>query len=266
MAALTFEPIGYLRSNLGSKVEAARQPSASGSESGVIELLPGRNFEHALEDLGDWEYIWVIYSFHLNRSWRPKVLPPRSESGRKGVFSTRSPHRPNPIGMSAVRLDRVDNLSVYVRDVDMVDGTPVLDIKPYVAYSDAYPAARAGWLADTSVVNDPVPPWTVRWLEPAVDQAVWVEERTGFALRERAEAVLSLGPAPHPYRRIKRLDEGFRLAVKEWRLRFTVEGRDVRVLSVDSGYRPAEIASGESIEPTRAHGEFLRRWPRLPSA
>jgi tRNA-Thr(GGU) m(6)t(6)A37 methyltransferase TsaA len=133
-----------VRTGLSSRVEAPRQPRAAGGAGGTIELYPGRNFEHALDDLQGWEYIWVIFWFHLNRSWRPKVLPPRSTSGRKGVFSTRSPHRPNPIGLSAVRLERVDGLTLHIRDVDMVDGTPVLDIKPYVPYADAHPGARSG--------------------------------------------------------------------------------------------------------------------------
>ena len=103
-------PSGILRSSLATKVEAARQPRAAVGTPARIELLPGRNFEHALEDLARWELIWVIFWFHLNPGWRPKVLPPRSTTGRKGVFATRSPHRPNPIGMSVVRLERVDGL------------------------------------------------------------------------------------------------------------------------------------------------------------
>ena len=101
---LTLEPIGFVRCALESKAEAARQPPAAAGAKGRIELLSGRNFEHALDDLVGWEFIWVIFWFHLNPAWRPKVLPPRSTSGRKGVFSTRSPHRPNALGLSAVRL------------------------------------------------------------------------------------------------------------------------------------------------------------------
>ena len=130
---LTLDPIGYLRSSLATKVEAARQPRAALGTPARIELLPGRNFEHALEDLERWELIWVIFWFHLNPGWRPKVLPPRSTTGRKGVFATRSPHRPNPLGMSVVRLERIEGLVLHIRDTDMLDGTPVLDLKPYVA-------------------------------------------------------------------------------------------------------------------------------------
>src|SRR3954462_7212164 len=101
---LVLEPIGFVRNTLATKVEAARQPQAAQGEPARIELLPGRNFEHALEDLARWKRIWVLFWFPPNAGWRPKVLPPRSVTGRKGVFSTRSPHRPNPSGMSAVRL------------------------------------------------------------------------------------------------------------------------------------------------------------------
>ena len=143
---LVLEPIGYVRTELATKVEAARQPRSGAGAVGRIELLPARNFEHALSNLAEWQFIWVLFWFDRNEGWRPKVLPPRSRSGRKGVFATRSPHRPNPLGLSAVRLERVDGLTLHVRDVDMLDGTPVLDIKPYVPYADAYPESKAGWL------------------------------------------------------------------------------------------------------------------------
>jgi tRNA-Thr(GGU) m(6)t(6)A37 methyltransferase TsaA len=256
---LCLEPIGYVRSALGSKVEAARQPGAARGTPGRIELLPGRHFEHALEDLAGWDLIWVLFWFHLNPSWRPKVLPPRSATGRKGVFSTRSPHRPNPLGLSAVRLERIEGLTLYLRDIDMVDGTPVLDLKPYVPYTDAHPGAGSGWLEAGAV--DPVPAFHVEFEPLASEQVDWVETRTGLALRKRIRATLALGPAPHPYRRIRREGNALRLAVKEWRVRFEVRGGHVRVLEVRSGFRPSQILAGAAEEPTRSHAEFIARWP-----
>jgi tRNA-Thr(GGU) m(6)t(6)A37 methyltransferase TsaA len=257
---LTLEPIGYVRTSLGSKVEAARQPRASGAAAGRIELEPGRNFEHALADLDAWDYIWVLFWFDRNAAWRPKVLPPRSRTGRKGVFATRSPHRPNPLGLSAVRLVRSEGLTLHVRDLDMLDGTPVLDLKPYVPYTDAIASAGNGWLegsADTAP-RDPIAAYAVKWSAVAAEQAQWVEQRTGFALRERATATLELGPEPHPYRRIRRESPGFTLAVKEWRLRFTVAGRAVSITHVVSGYRAAQLARAELA----VHREFRERWPK----
>jgi len=260
---LALEPIGYVRTALDAKVEAARQPRASGGAAGRIELVPGKNYEHALLDLDGWEYIWVLFWFDRNPSWRPKVLPPRSRSGRKGVFATRSPHRPNPIGLSAVRLERVDGLTLHVRDIDMLDGTPVLDIKPYVAYTDAIGDARSGWLDDTGragrarVSADPVDAFDVEWAPTAAEQAAWIEARTSLAIRERVTATLSLGPEPHPYRRIRRAGDGFTLAVKDWRVRFSVDGRRVRVHEIVSGYRDSPLAAARaSAADLSAHREF----------
>ena len=259
---LSLEPIGHVRSALHSKAEAARQPRAAEGTAGRIELLPGRDFEHALDDLAGWEYLWVVFWFHLNEGWRPKVLPPRSRSGRKGVFSTRSPHRPNPLGLSVVRLERLEGLVLHVRNVDMLDGTPVLDLKPYVAYTDAIPAARNGWLADPDAAADPVAPWDVRFDALAARQADWVQARTGLALAGRIAGTLALGPEPHPYRRIRREGERLLLAVKEWRVRALVTGRAIRVLDIASGYRKGELArAGAGLEPQQAHREFLLAFP-----
>jgi tRNA (adenine37-N6)-methyltransferase len=260
---LTLEPIGYVRAPLATKVEAARQPRARGGVQGRIELLPGKNFEHALRDLDGWEYLWIILWFDRNAGWRPKVLPPRSRSGRKGVFATRSPHRPNPLGLSAVRLERIDGLTLHVADLDILDGTPVLDIKPYVAYTDALPHARSGWLEDAARADlaaqratDPVDAYDVAFDALAAEQAGWVETRTQLALRERAAATLSLGPEPHPYRRITRGDDGtLVLAIKDWRVRFTVQGRAVRVHEVASGFRKSQL-DDRSKADIEAHREF----------
>jgi tRNA-Thr(GGU) m(6)t(6)A37 methyltransferase TsaA len=266
---LTLEPIGYVRGPLSSKAVAARQPAAAADTRSRIELLPGRSFEHALEDLAGWELIWVLFWFHHNPGWRPKVLPPRSSSGRKGVFATRSPHRPNPIGMSVVRLDGVDGLTLQVRGADMLDGTPVLDLKPYVAYTDAYPGAGNGWLAEEARAAgqaqpaDPVAAYVVHLAALAAEQAAWIEARTGLAIAARIRATLALGPMPHPYRRIRRMAGWLQLSVKEWRVRFTVAGREVSVAQIDSGFRPAQLAK-DADESLRPHQEFLAVWPRAP--
>lgn len=269
-APLVLRPIGVVRAPVDSKVDAPRQPRAPGTAAGRIELYPGHNFEHALEDLDGWDFIWVIFWFHLNDSWRPKVLPPRSTTGRKGLFATRSPHRPNPLGLSALRLERVEGLTLHVLDLDMIDGTPVLDIKPYVPYVDAHPGARSGWLeatardAEAQSTRDPVEPYGVEFDAVATAQAAWIEECTGLAIRARIVKTLGLGPAPHPYRRIRREGDGFRLAIKDWRIRFEVAGRRVRVLGIDSGYRPSQLAASSTGADgaLAAHRGFIDNWPR----
>lgn len=277
-AALTLEPIGYVRCELATKVEAARQPRAARADTevgpgvevgtvGRIELLSHKNYEHALADLEEWEYIWVLFWFDRNPSWRPKVLPPRSRSGRKGVFATRSPHRPNPLGLSAVRLERIEGLTLHVRDIDMLDGTPVLDLKPYVAYTDAIAQARGGWIEDpidASASRDPIADYAVHWDDTAAAQADWIGRRTGLALRSRVGAALALGPQPHPYRRIRAAgDAELELAVRDWRAHFTVSDRAVQVRRIVSGYRDAELEAGDAPGANlAAHRDFHARWPR----
>lgn len=242
---LPVSPIGYMRTAHATKVEAARQPAAAPGEPGTIELLPGLDLEHASEDLAAWSRIWVIFWFDRNRGWRPKVLPPRSTSGRKGVLATRSPHRPNPLGLSVLRLERVEGLRLHVRDVDLLDGTPILDIKPYVAYTDAHPDAGSGWLQ----AADPRPSHVVKFSDAAQMQLSWIEARDALPLRSRIEATLRLGPQPHPYRRIRRGRDGaLTLAVQDWRIALRVEGQCIEVLAVRSGYRPAQL-DGPGIGP-----------------
>jgi tRNA-Thr(GGU) m(6)t(6)A37 methyltransferase TsaA len=294
--SLTLRPIGVIRTPFQDRLSAPRQPAARRGTPGTIELYPGQDFEHALSDLEHWDHVWVLFWFHLNTGWRPKVLPPRS-TVRRGVFATRSPHRPNPIGMSVLRLDRVDASAriLHVRDVDIVDGTPVLDIKPYVPYADSVPNASTGWLdpleqtasdalehttarepspgvepealrtpgADESrirrVPRDPRAAYEIVWHPLAAEQAAWIAREEGSALREAVDAVLALGTEPHPYRRIKREQDGFCLAFKAWRLRFAVEGTRVNVRSIASGYRPRDLATSQDPAVV-VHRAFVARF------
>jgi tRNA (adenine37-N6)-methyltransferase len=254
---LTLLPIGVVRTPFADRVSAPRQSYVAKDVPGTIVLEPGRDFEHALEDVSGWEYLWVVYWFHLNRGWRPKVLPPRSQV-KRGVFSTRSPHRPCPIGLSVVRLERVDGLSVHVRGVDMVDGSPVLDLKPYVAAADAIPEAGKGWLG----AQDPVVPFDVAWSILAEEQLAWLRDNGKDDLREAALRTLTLGPQPHPYRRIRDDGDGaFRLAVKDWRVRFRVRERRVEVERIDTGYRARQLAGDATEDVAIAlHRRFVERF------
>jgi tRNA (Thr-GGU) A37 N-methylase len=199
--------------------------------------------------------MWVVFVFHKNvedgRGWKGKVLPPRS-GVKRGVFGTRSPHRPNPIGLSAVKIDRVDGCVVHVRNVDLLDQTPVLDLKPYVAYADAYPGARSGWLE----ASDPLPAWEVAFSDEARAQIDWLAERR-IDLRGAIEAALALGPQPHPYRRIRPRGSGMRLALKDWRVDFDVVERRIVVRALSTGYRATQLASDPALD---VHRDFVERW------
>jgi len=251
----TFDCIGVVHSPLIERAVAPRQAGSDGSVRARIELHRGRGFEHALEGLGSWEYAWVLFVFHRNvedeRGWKAKVRPPRSPT-KCGVFATRSPHRPNPIGLSAVKVERVEGCVVHVRDVDLLDGTPVLDLKPYVPYADAHPEAGAGWLQ----ALDPLPPWQVTVSAEASAQLEWLRER-GIDLLGALQRTLAAGPHPHPYRRIRPHGSGMRLALKDWRFDFEVADRRLIVHRLSTGYRPAQLASDPGLA---IHREFAVRW------
>lgn len=257
-----FEPIGFIRSPFVERIDAPRQATAALDVQARIELRQGRGYEHALEGLERWERLWVLFVFHRNvaegRGWKPKVLPPRSTK-KEGLFATRSPHRPNPIGISVTRLDRIDGLTLHVVGLDALDGTPVLDLKPYVPYADAFPEARSGWLAPA----DPVEPWRVVFDEEARTALAWLRAQ-GVDLAPAIESVLALGPQPHPYRRIRpRTGQtgAFTLATKEWRVDFSAEGRTLRVARLRSGYSARAIAEDPGLA---LHKEFRDTFGRTP--
>lgn len=136
---ITFKPIGVIHTDFPEKRAVPRQPSVCSKLSGFIEINKDifNNPEHSLERLGDFSHLWIIYHFHKNDSHaKAKVAPPRLGGERVGIFSTRSPHRPCPIGLSLVEIDRIEGCRIYFHGTDMVDGTPILDIKPYIPRYD----------------------------------------------------------------------------------------------------------------------------------
>jgi tRNA-Thr(GGU) m(6)t(6)A37 methyltransferase TsaA len=252
--SLVCEPIGVVHSPFQERARAPRQPAAAQAVHGRIELYAGRGFEHALEDVAAWQYLWVLFWFHKNEGWRPKVLPPRS-ARRRGLFATRSPYRPNPIGLSVVKLERVDGLNLHVSGVDMLDGTPVLDLKPYVAYTDALSEAAGGWL---EAALDPSPRFEVDFAPKARAALEYLSTNWDVKLEASIREVLALGPQQHAYRRIRREDDGFVLAAKDFRARFVVEGTRITVTELRSGYRPRELVT--STDPALdAHRAFVEQ-------
>jgi tRNA-Thr(GGU) m(6)t(6)A37 methyltransferase TsaA len=147
---LTFSPIAFVRSPYARRIDAPHQSTVvAGTESGTlaeatIEFTEGFPTT-AFRDLAGFERIWLVFVFHRSEGWKPEVRPPRG-SGKHSVLATRSPHRPNAIGLSAVELVAVEEHALRVRGMDLLDGTPILDVKPYVPYADAFPTSRAGWI------------------------------------------------------------------------------------------------------------------------
>ena len=152
--------IGWVRSPYTERHGTPRQAILDNQPQGYvpvdayIELNTDLVPQIALKDLDGFSRIWVLAFLHLNHHWNPTVRPPRGEKIRRGTLATRTPHRPNPIGLSALRLIRVEENRIYVEGIDLLDGTPILDIKPYVPYCDAFPDAKAGYVDELREKNE----------------------------------------------------------------------------------------------------------------
>lgn len=144
---VTYEPIGWVRSPYQRRFGTPQQASAFDSAAeALLEIDATRVPPSAFADLSGFDRIWVLSHLDRGNHWAPTVVPPRGPRQRRSLCATRSPDRPNPIGLSAVRLLRVEGCNLYVVGIDLLDGTPILDIKPYVPYADAFPDSKAGWI------------------------------------------------------------------------------------------------------------------------
>ena len=138
-------PIGVVRTPQRVHHEAPRQSGLGRGGTGTIELRQG--LQNGLADLAGFSHVWVVFWCHLARGFRSRVVPPR-DTEKRGVFATRAPQRPNPIGLSCVRLLAVRKRVLTIGDHDILDGTPVLDLKPYLPYCDSIADAAVGYVAD----------------------------------------------------------------------------------------------------------------------
>jgi tRNA-Thr(GGU) m(6)t(6)A37 methyltransferase TsaA len=210
----TLKVIGFFQGNTTSKHRAPRQPDATLGIDGTIELMKGQDFEQALLDLTSFSHIWLIYGFHSAKGWKPMVLPPRGDK-KRGVFATRSPYRPNPIGISVVKLVKISGLKIQVQGTDLLDGTPIYDIKPYIPYADSISDANAGWI-DTLNHNETE-------IVLSEEMQLLMKDSESAHIIMHAKQILRDSPYPHPYRRIKQVKENiYEVAIKEWRIQYRI--------------------------------------------
>ncbi|HAH32775.1 MAG TPA: tRNA (N6-threonylcarbamoyladenosine(37)-N6)-methyltransferase TrmO [Elusimicrobia bacterium] len=139
--------LGVLESCFQEKFGTPRQPQLVPGSSAKLRIYPQYAPKHSLSGLSGFSHVWLLSWFHLNtnKTFHPKIHPPRLKGGKIGVFASRSPHRPNPVGLSLAKLERVEEDTLYFSGIDLVNGTPIFDIKPYLPASDAAASALAGW-------------------------------------------------------------------------------------------------------------------------
>lgn len=223
---MQIEPIAYFRSPFATKFGVPKQSGLVENLMGTIEFVPQYRNADALRGMEDFDYLWLIWEFSANRhaATSPVVRPPLLGGNRKvGVFASRSPFRPNRLGFSSVRISEIEldatrGPLIHVLGADLMDGTPIYDIKPYVVYADSHPEARSGFVDKNAI----------RWLEVVVPDAVAARYSSDelAALRK----VLSLDPRPH-YQDNPEKVYGMMYAGKD--VKFRVEGDVLTVVEVE---------------------------------
>ena len=203
--AIVFKPIGKVYSCFAQKFGVPRQPHLATAAQGWIEIMPDYAYPEAFRGLEDFSHIWVHFIFHQTQheGWRPTIRPPRLEGKKRfGVFATRSTHRPNPLGLSVVKLNRIEVspcssgrplIRLYIQGLDLVDQTPVVDIKPYLPYADALPDASSGF-APQPRLNQ----WPVYFEEDVLKDIQDYENQTQYPLQDLITQILAQDPRP-PY-------------------------------------------------------------------
>ncbi|MFA4919509.1 MAG: tRNA (N6-threonylcarbamoyladenosine(37)-N6)-methyltransferase TrmO [Thermodesulfovibrionales bacterium] len=141
---IIYKPIGIIHSPFNDVKGMPIQPTGAIGVAGTVEISP--DFIEGLKDLDGFSHIMLIYHFHLSEGYELSVKPFVDDKLR-GVFATRAPKRPNPVGISVVKLIKVEGNLLYIENVDIIDGTPLLDIKPYISEVDAHEVEKTGWLS-----------------------------------------------------------------------------------------------------------------------
>ena len=232
---ITLNPIGFLQSYLKQRYETPRQGILAKDSKAIIMLNPKSNFEQAVKDLEGFERIWVIYQFHLNKNWKPLVNPPRYTRKKVGVFATRAPHRPNQIGLSCVKLEKVEGLKIHISESDILDGSPILDIKPYLPYSDSFPDIKTGWAkSDLSEIHN------ITFSSKAKIALEELKLEKDINLFDYARIQLEFNPTDLSRKRITKINakksgrEIFALSYQDWQIHYVVDElkKKVKILNI----------------------------------
>jgi tRNA (adenine37-N6)-methyltransferase len=227
-------PIGIIRSPYTDKFGIPRQPGLVTAAEARLELLPPFAREEAFKGLDGFSHVWLLFVFHadcLTAGWKPTVRPPRL-GGRQtvGVFASRAPYRPNPLGLSAVEhlglIREGRGLALRLRGVDLLDGTPVLDIKPYVPYADALPHARSGFATPPELTATPV-----RFTPAATNELNAIDPSGQRQLVLLIQQVLAQDPRPGYMNRYPDRRE-FGIQLYELNIRWRIDTTGIEVTQV----------------------------------
>ena len=261
-----FKPIAYVSSDKCYKAEQPRQGTFSSDEA-FIEFTNPEEYFPMTKDLEGVEYIWVLFVFHLNlnKNIKPLVNPPFAPESRKyGLFATRSPYRPNPIGMSAVKLLRVTKTGLYVSNSDLLDGTPILDIKPYIKEADCFPNAKCQWRDALSLEV-----FAIESSSLFLEQSNVIFQLSKLNLVEFANTQLKFEPLNKQKKRVKAIDNQtnlYSLGCRTWQLHFVldIENKHILLKEIFSNYTVEELSlyALDKYNDKNYHREFLKIYPK----
>lgn len=227
----SFEPIGIIHSPFREKLGIPRQPLLVPEAKARLVMQAPYNRPEAFRGLEAFSHVWLTFVFHRSarEQWQPTVRPPRLGGNRRvGVFASRSPFRPNPIGLSVVGLecisDSEEGVELQLYGIDLLDGTPVLDIKPYIPYVDSVPQATAGYAS-----GPPTACLHVIFSEQATQQLAMRPD--GDDLKRLIEGLLRTDPRP-AYMGARDPDRVYGMRLYDFDLRWRVTGDEVEVLEL----------------------------------
>lgn len=233
MTDFALAQIGTIRSPYKEKFAVPRQPGLVSSARGELWLKAPYNQPEAVRGLEAFSHIWVIFIFHhtMEGGWRPTVRPPRlGGNARMGVFATRSTFRPNPLGMSLVKLERIEtrgsDVILHLQGLDLVEGTPVVDIKPYLPFAEALPDAQAGFAQQA-----PAAPMAVGFSTDVEQQLASLEHHYP-ALRQFISEVLAQDPRP-AYRQAGHDERDYAVWLLDFNVRWRVGAAGIEVFALE---------------------------------
>lgn len=237
-----FTPIGYIQSCFKEKFGVARQSMMIPQALGILKLNPNPAYPNALSHLTEFSHLWVIFVFHKNieKGWRPLINPPRIEAPKQvGVFASRSPHRPNPIGMSVVKIEKIDFLApggieLHLSGLDILDGTPVLDIKPYLPFADSFADATLGWARQS------IQKYRVEFSSESITAIQKSGSKYHPNLQALLQQMLELDPRPTSQRKRSRIDsdasEGllFAFRIFDFDVKWKIHNKGIFVVDLEA--------------------------------
>jgi tRNA-Thr(GGU) m(6)t(6)A37 methyltransferase TsaA len=231
LSVISYKPIGFIECEQKYPNELPRQPGQV-TNVATIKLNLDHNLDQCLQDLHLFSHIWVVFDFHKNTHWKSLVETPR-EQKKHGVFATRSPYRPNSIGISCVELVAINSNQITIKNHDLLNHTPVLDIKPYIPYSDCITTANSGWLKQEDKYKLNMTPLIKTQLE-------WLQSE-GIHLENVIQSQLMFQPTNKKKKRITENGSFYFLHHRTWKIQFEIVDKSIMLHEIFSNYSKHEL-------------------------